>query len=60
MEARARLKAFRTEIADFVKLLLNGYFFGSHGYSRKIESKEEYVELAKAFSRDFRDDTPIN
>ena len=39
-----------------MKRLLNGYFFGSHGYSRKIESKEEFVELAKAFSRDFRDD----
>ena len=53
--ARAR-KAFRNDIADYVKRLLNGYFYGSHGYSRKIGSKEEYMELAKVFSRDFRYD----
>ena len=38
-----------------MKRILNGYFFGSHGYSRKIEGKEEFIELAKTFSRDFRD-----
>jgi len=53
---RARLKAFKMEIADFVKRLLNGYFYGSHGYPRKIESKEEFAELARAFSRDFREE----
>ena len=44
-------------MAEYVKRLLNGYFFGSHGYSRKIGSREEFAELAKAFSRDFREDS---
>ena len=52
-------------MAEYVKRLLNGYFFGSHGYSRKIGShgysrkigsSQELAELAKTFSRDFREE----
>ena len=43
-----------------MKRLLNGYFYGSHGYPRKIESKEEFMELAKTFSRDFRENVQFN
>ena len=56
-EIRARLKAFKIDIAEYVKMILNGYFYGRHGYSRKIGSGEEFAELAKAFSRDFREDS---
>ena len=59
-EIRARLKAFKIDIAEYVKMILNGYFYGRHGYSRKIGSGEEFAELAKAFSRDFRENVQFN
>ncbi len=51
---KAVIKQLYISVTEFVKRCLNGYFYGKGGYPKKIEARDEYTELARRFSHNFR------